>query len=66
MDPHLAANLASLSTQTTINTIISGLIMCLSVIKPILMEYIRRRWWQRDEEPRIRRLTEQMSEPASQ
>jgi hypothetical protein len=38
------ARLSQLSTQTTINTVISGVIMCLSILKPVLMEYIRRRW----------------------
>jgi hypothetical protein len=40
----VAGQLNALQTQTTINSVISGAIMILSVIKPILLEYIRRRW----------------------
>jgi hypothetical protein len=53
----LEAKIAALGTQTTINSVISGVIVCLSIIKPILMEYIRRRWYREEESRKVSRAS---------
>lgn len=40
----LESQISSLSTQSTVNTVMSWLIIVLSICKPILLEYIKRRW----------------------
>jgi hypothetical protein len=40
----LEAQIAALKTGATVNTIMSGLIILLSIGKPILLEWIRRRY----------------------
>jgi hypothetical protein len=40
----LEAQISALKTGSTINTIMSGLIILLSIGKPILLEWIRRRY----------------------
>jgi hypothetical protein len=46
-----AAQLASLSTQTTINTVRSGIIIIISLLKPVLLEWIQRRYDRRQADP---------------
>jgi hypothetical protein len=53
----LEAKLSAIGTQTTINSVISGLIVCLSIIKPILLEYIRRRWYRQEESRKASRAS---------
>jgi hypothetical protein len=46
----LESQLKALQTASTVNTVMSGLIICLSIIKPVLMEFIRRKWQRRENE----------------
>jgi hypothetical protein len=41
--------LASLAAQTTINTVMSSIIIIISLIKPIILEYIERKYERRQE-----------------
>jgi hypothetical protein len=43
----LEAQIAALKTGATVNTVMSGLIILLSIGKPILLEWIRRRYARR-------------------
>jgi hypothetical protein len=40
--------LASLSAQTTVNTIMSSVIIMISLLKPVVVEYIQRRYRRRE------------------
>jgi hypothetical protein len=49
--------LASLSAQTTVNTIMSSVIIMISLLKPVILEYIQRRYRRRES------LAEEMHRP---
>jgi hypothetical protein len=48
MSEEAAKQLASLSAHTTVNTVMSSLIIIISLLKPIILEYIQRRYRRRE------------------
>jgi hypothetical protein len=57
MSDEATKQLASLSAQTTVNTVMSSIIIIISLLKPVILEYIQRRYRRRES------LAETMHQP---